>query len=79
MKEAEKKADRKFGEFTLFVGDKGLIGTDGHLISARRAQGELPAAAEDVAARPRRADRRPVLRASNGGTPGSNFPDAAAR
>jgi predicted dehydrogenase len=32
MKEAEKKYNRKFGEFTLFVGDKGLMGSDGRII-----------------------------------------------
>ena len=32
MKEAEKKAGRPFGEFTLFVGDKGMIGSDARLI-----------------------------------------------
>ena len=32
MKETEKKYERKFGEFTLFVGDKGMIGTDARII-----------------------------------------------
>ncbi len=32
MTETEKKYGRKFGEFTLFVGEKGLIGTDARII-----------------------------------------------
>ena len=77
MKETEAKEQRKFGEFTLFVGDKGMIGSDAHLI---------PQAAHDAFSRPEktlpRAHGGPIedlywcIR--NGGTPASNFPDAAA-
>ena len=35
MKDAEKKYEVKFGEDTLFVGDKGLFRTGGHLRLAR--------------------------------------------
>ena len=76
MKETEAKEQRKFGEFTLFVGDKGMIGSDGHLI---------PPAAHDAFPRPEktlpRAHGGPIedlywcIR--NGGTPASNFPAAA--
>jgi hypothetical protein len=76
MKETEKKAGREFGEFTLFVGDKGMIGSDGHLIPQ--------AAREKFTPPPKtlpRAHGGPIddlywcIR--NGGTPASNFPDAA--
>ena len=77
MKETEKKEERKFGEFTLFVGEKGMIGSDGRLIpqelrdQVRRPEKTLP-----------RAHGGPIedlywcIR--NNGTPASNFPDAAA-
>ena len=32
MTETEKKYEREFGEFTLFVGEKGLIGSDARII-----------------------------------------------
>ena len=32
MIETEKKYDRKFGEFCLFVGDRGMMGSDGYII-----------------------------------------------
>ena len=77
MKETEQKTNRKFGEFTLFVGDKGMLGSDGHLI---------PQAAHEQFKAPEktlpRAHGGPIddlywcIR--NGGTPASNFPDAAA-
>jgi len=77
MKEAEKKVGRPFGEFTLFVGDRGMIGSDGQLI---------PSADHDKFPPPEstlpRAHGGPIedlywcIR--NGGTPASNFPDAAA-
>jgi hypothetical protein len=77
MKETEAKEQRKFGEFTLFVGDKAMLGSDGHLI---------PQAVHDQTPRPEktlpRAHGGPIddlywcIR--NQGTPASNFPDAAA-
>ena len=77
MKETEAKEQRKFGEFTLFVGDKGMIGSDAQLI---------PHEKHDVVPRPEktipRAHGGPIedlywcIR--NSGTPASNFPDAAA-
>ena len=77
MRETEKKEERKFGEFTLFVGDKGMLGSDGLLI---------PQAAHDNYPRPEktlpRAHGDPIedlywcIR--NQGTPASNFPGAAA-
>ena len=76
MKEWEKKEEREFGEFTLFVGEKGLLGSDGRLI---------PQSAHDAFPRPAktlpRAHGGPIedlywcIR--NHGTPASNFPDAA--
>lgn len=77
MKEAERKEERQFGEFTLFVGDNGMIGSDGRLI---------PQSAHDAFPRPERSLPRahggPIedlywcIR--NQGVPASNFPDAAA-
>jgi hypothetical protein len=77
MKEAEKANDRKFGEFTLFVGDKGLIGSDARI---------LPEAKHKEFASPEktlpRAHGGPIedlfwcIR--NNGTPSSNFIDSAA-
>jgi hypothetical protein len=77
MKEAEKKAGRPFGEFTLFVGDKGMIGSDGALIP-RSEHDSFPSPEPTLP----RAHGGPIedlywcIR--NGGTPASNFPDAAA-
>jgi hypothetical protein len=79
MKEVEKQEGRKFGEFTLFVGDKGMLGSDARLIPARRN--------EEVAPPPRTLPRPQALGdpiadlfgcIRNNGTPASNFPDAAA-
>lgn len=77
MKEVEQKEERKFGEFTLFVGDKGMIGSDGVLIP-QSAHDRVPKPAPTLP----RAHGGPIedlywcLR--NQGTPASNFPDAAA-
>ncbi len=78
MKEAEKKAGEPFGEFTLFVGDKGMIGSDGRLIPASGQNSFQP----PEPTLPRAHGGGPIddlywcIR--NGGTPVSNFPDAAA-
>lgn len=77
MKEVESKEKREFGEFTLFVGDKGMIGSDGLLIPFSRHE-EIPAPPETLP----RAHGHPIedlfwcIR--NNGTPASNFPEAAA-
>jgi hypothetical protein len=78
MKETEKAEKREFGEFTLFVGSKGMIGSDGLLIPLSRHD-ELTRPAPTL---PRAHGGGPVedlywcIR--NHGTPASNFPDAAA-
>ncbi len=78
MKEAEKKVGEPFGEFTLFVGDKGMIGSDGRLIPPAQHDKFPP----PEATIPRAHGGGPIddlywcIR--NGGTPVSNFPDAAA-
>jgi hypothetical protein len=77
MREAEKREDRQFGEFTLFVGDKGMMGSDG-LIQPQARHDAFPKPAKTLA----RAHGGPIedlywcIR--NNGTPASNFPDAAA-
>lgn len=76
MKETEAKEQRKFGEFTLFVGAKGLLGSDGLLIP-QSVHDQFPRPAKTLP----RAHGGPIedlywcIR--NGGTPASNFPDAA--
>lgn len=78
MKDTEKSEKREFGEFTLFVGSKGMIGSDGLLIPFSRHD-ELPKPTPTL---PRAHGGGPVedlywcIR--NHGTPASNFPDAAA-
>lgn len=76
-KQAEAKAEREFGEFTLFVGSKGMIGSDAKII---------PQAVHDQFPRPERTLPRargggPIQDLywciRNGGTPASNFPEAA--
>ncbi|MFO1500907.1 MAG: Gfo/Idh/MocA family oxidoreductase [Verrucomicrobiota bacterium] len=76
-KEAEAKEQRKFGEFTLFVGAKGLIGSDAKMI---------PESSHDAFPKPEKTLPRahgagPVQDLywciRNGGTPASNFPEAA--
>lgn len=77
-KEAEKSEQRKFGEFTLFVGEKGMLGSDAKL---------LPQSAHDQFPKPERSLARaqpggPIQDLywciRNQGTPASNFPEAAA-
>jgi predicted dehydrogenase len=76
MTEAEKKYDRKFGEFTLFVGDKGLLGSDGRILPEKQHQ-EFPQPPKTLP----RAHGGPIedlfhcMR--NGGAPCSNFTDSA--
>jgi len=76
MKEAEKKHNRKFGEFTLFVGDKGLMGSDSRVIPEEKHKATpkppktLPRAHGDPIG-----DLYHAVR--NGTTPCSNFVDAA--
>jgi len=76
MKETEKKYDRKFGEFTLFVGDKGLIGSDSRIIP----EDQHKAFPEPPKTLPR-AHGGPIEDlfhcCKNGGAPCSNFTDSA--
>ena len=66
MKDAEKKYEIKFGEDTLFVGEKGLFRTGGTCGPLGLPAGGAPdrdsCASEDSASRPRRPHRRPFLR-----------------
>jgi len=77
-KEAEEKEQRKFGEFTLFVGSKGMMGSDAKII---------PQSEHDKFPKPEKTLARahgggPIQDLywciRNGGTPASNFPGAAA-
>ena len=76
MKNAEKEHNRTFGEFTLFVGDKGLIGSDSRILPETKHK-ETKAPAKTLP----RAHGGPIedlfhgIR--NGTTPCSNFVDAA--
>ena len=76
MKDTEKKYNRKFGEFTLFVGTKGLIGTDARIIPEERHK-DTPAPPKTIA----RAHGGPIEdlfhAMRNDGTPCSNFIDSA--
>lgn len=78
MKEVEKKEERKFGEFTLFVGSQGMMGSDGLIIPQARHD-QFPKPEKTL---PRSHGGGPVedlywcIR--NNGVPASNFPDAAA-
>jgi len=77
MKETEKKEERKFGEFTLFVGSQSMIGSDGRMIP-QDAHDKFPKPEKTLP----RAHGGPIedlywcIR--NNGTPASNFPGAAA-
>ena len=77
MREAERITGRDFGEFTLFVGEKGLLGSNGKLIPESRHE-EFPSPEKTLA----RVHGDPIADLywciRNGGTPASNFPDAAA-
>ena len=76
MKDAEKKYSRKFGEFTLFVGDKGLIGSDARILPDDKHQ-QFPAPPQTIP----RAHGGPIEdlyhAVKNGTTPCSNFTDSA--
>lgn len=77
-KDTEEKEQRKFGEFTLFVGTKGMIGSDAIIIP----QAEHDKFAKPEPTLPRAHGSGPIQDLywciRNGGTPASNFPDAAA-
>ncbi|MGB2822076.1 MAG: Gfo/Idh/MocA family oxidoreductase [Phycisphaerae bacterium] len=76
MKETEKEYGRKFGEFTLFVGDKGLMGSDSRIIPEAKHK-EFPAPPKSIA-RVRGGPIEDLYSACRGGTaPCSNFVDAA--
>lgn len=76
MREAEKKYDRKFGEFTLFVGEKGLIGSDSRLLPEEKHK-EFPSPDKTLP----RAHGGPIEdlfhAIKQGTTPCSNFIDSA--
>jgi len=76
MKEAEKANDRKFGEFTLFVGDKGLIGSDSRILPEEKHK-EFPSPEKTLP----RAHGGPIEDLfhciKNGGAPCSNFTDSS--
>jgi hypothetical protein len=76
MKETEKQHNRQFGEFTLFVGDKGLIGSDARIIPEAK-HNEFPAPPPTLP----RAHGGPIEdlyhAVKNGTTPCSNFTDSA--
>ena len=77
MTETEKKYGRRpFGEFTLFVGDKGLIGTDSRIIPEEKHKA-FPSPPKTIP----RAHGGPISdlfhAIRNNGTPCSNFIDSA--
>jgi len=76
MKETEKKYERKFGEFTLFVGEKGLMGSDSRIIPEDQHKA-FPTPAKTMP----RAHGGPIEdlyhAIRNDGTACSNFVDAA--
>ncbi len=77
MKDAEAKYNRTFGEFTLFVGTKGLMGTDARLMPEERHK-EFPEPPRTIP----RAHGGPIEdlfhACRNDTTPCSNFPGSAA-
>jgi predicted dehydrogenase len=77
-KDTEKSEGRQFGEFTLFVGTKGMIGSDSILIPSSKHE-EYPAPPKTL---PRAHAPGPIEELfwciRNGGKPVSNFPEAAA-
>jgi len=76
MKDAEQKYNRKFGEFTLFVGDKGLMGSDSRIIPEE--QHKATPAPEKTIPRAHGGPIEDLYHAiREGTTPCSNFIDAA--
>jgi len=76
MKETEKEYERKFGEFTLFVGKKGLMGSDSRIIPEKKHQAFTPP--EKTMPRAHGGPIEDLYHAiKNDGTPCSNFIDAA--
>ncbi|MCY2952092.1 MAG: Gfo/Idh/MocA family oxidoreductase [Planctomycetota bacterium] len=76
MKDTEKANERKFGEFTLFVGEKGMMGSDSRIIPETKHR-EFSNPPKTYA----RAHGDPVgdlyWCIKNGGTPAGNFIDFA--
>lgn len=81
MKETEKKCDVRFGECTLFLGDKGMFWTTGTAGQARILPLDKHAAYPAPAKTLPRAHGGPIedlfYCIKNGGIPCSNFPDAS--
>jgi predicted dehydrogenase len=76
MKETETKYERKFGESTLFVGDKGLMSNDGHIIPEEKHRAFTPP--EKTLPRAHGGPVEDLFHCiRNGGTPCSNFTDSA--
>jgi predicted dehydrogenase len=77
MLQAEKDNQRTFGEFTLFVGDKGMMGSDSRILPEQRHQ-EFPQPEKTL---PRAFGGGPVEdlyhAVRNGTTPCSNFIDSS--
>jgi len=77
MSETEKKHNRRFGEFTLFVGDKAMIGTDGRIIPEEKHKAFTPP--PKTIPRAHGGPIQDLFHAmKNDGTPCSNFVDSAA-
>ncbi len=77
MKDAQQKYNRKFGEYTLFIGDKGMIGSDAQILDEeQRKAAKKP---EKMIARAKAGGPIEDLYACirTGGAPVSNFTDAA--
>jgi len=77
MKVAELACDRKFGEFTLFIGEKGLMGSDAYIMPEAKHQAfKKPAKTYPRAHGDPVGDLYWAIR--NDGTPAGNFIDFAA-
>jgi hypothetical protein len=79
MKDAEQKYDRKFGEYTLFIGSKGLIGSDARVMFPDDPKAPQPPKPKAVIPRAKAGGPIEDLYACirTGGQPVSNFIDAA--
>jgi predicted dehydrogenase len=77
MKDAEAQCKRTFGEFTLYLGEKGLIGSDARIIPEEKHQQFTP----PPKTIPRAVGGDPLADLfhayRNGGSPSSNFIDSA--